>query len=78
MEMWRLPDVLVRELTFPGVLPVNSLGQQFALTEIHYVLFRLAREFSAIDAADPEVPWAGKIGLTVSSLHGAKVRLTPA
>jgi cytochrome P450 len=53
------------------------IGQQFALTQIAYVLFRVLQRFQAIEARDD-----GKVrllyGLTVSFAHGCPVSMTPA
>jgi cytochrome P450 len=63
-------------------LPFNGgpricLGQQYALIEASYVTVRLAQEFKAIETRDPE-PWKEGLTLTLSSLNGVKVGLTPA
>jgi cytochrome P450 len=63
-------------------LPFNGgpricLGQQYALTEASYVTVRLVQEFSKIESRDPG-PWEEGLTLTLSSLNGVKVSLTPA
>jgi cytochrome P450 len=63
-------------------LPFNGgpricLGQQYALTEASYVTVRLVQEFSAIESRDPG-DWVEGLTLTLCSLNGTKVGLTPA
>ncbi|KAH7073092.1 cytochrome P450 52A12 [Paraphoma chrysanthemicola] len=63
-------------------LPFNGgpricLGQQYALTEAGYVTVRLVQEFSKIESRDPN-PWQENLTLTLCSLNGTKVSLTPA
>lgn len=58
--------------------PRICLGQQFALAEMQFVLYRLAREFVAIEAEDPDREWVEKMGITVSSFEGTRVRLVRA
>lgn len=63
-------------------LPFNGgpricLGQQYALVEASYVTIRLAQEFKAMESRDPE-PWQENLTLTLCSLNGVKVCLTPA
>jgi cytochrome P450 len=62
-----------------GYLPFNGgpricIGQQFALTETSYVVVRLLQEFPVLESRDNE-PWREKLGLTCTSLGGAKVGL---
>jgi len=63
-------------------LPFNGgpricLGQQYALTEASYVTARIVQEFSKIESRDPE-DWKEGLTLTLCSLNGTKVGLTPA
>ncbi|KAH7078046.1 cytochrome P450 [Paraphoma chrysanthemicola] len=63
-------------------LPFNGgpricLGQQYALTEASYVTVRLVQEFSKIESRDAG-PWEEGLTLTLCSLNGTKVGLTPA
>jgi len=63
-------------------LPFNGgpricLGQQYALTEAGYVTVRLVQEFSKIESRDSG-PWQEGLTLTLCSLNGTKVGLTPA
>jgi len=63
-------------------LPFNGgpricLGQQYALTEASYVTVRLVQEFSKIESRD-QGPWQEGLTLTLCSLNGTKVGLTPA
>ncbi len=63
-------------------LPFNGgpricLGQQYALTEAGYVTVRLVQEFSKMESRDPE-PWRENLTLTLCSMNGTKVGLTPA
>ncbi|KAF1837085.1 cytochrome P450 52A12 [Decorospora gaudefroyi] len=63
-------------------LPFNGgpricLGQQYALTEAGYVTVRLVQEFALMESRDPE-EWSEGLTLTLCSLNGVKVGLTPA
>ncbi|KAA8615805.1 Cytochrome P450 52A12 [Pyrenophora tritici-repentis] len=63
-------------------LPFNGgpricLGQQYALTEASYVTVRLVQEFKEIESRDAD-QWREKLTLTLCSLNGTKVGLTPA
>ena len=57
--------------------PRICIGQQFALTQISYVLYRVFQSFKAIEAKDD-----GKLrlqpGLTASFALGCPVVMTPA
>lgn len=62
-------------------LPFNGgpricLGQQYALTEASYVTVRLVQEFKEITSRDAG-PWQEGLTLTLCSLNGVKVGLTP-
>ncbi|KAM5475038.1 hypothetical protein MauCBS54593_001509 [Microsporum audouinii] len=63
-------------------LPFNGgpricLGQQYALTEAAYVTVRMAQEFRGLESRDTG-PWEESLTLTLSSLNGTKVCVTPA
>ncbi|KAK2829838.1 hypothetical protein FQN49_007209 [Arthroderma sp. PD_2] len=63
-------------------LPFNGgpricIGQQYALTEASYVTVRMAQEFQALESRDPG-PWEEGLTLTLSSLNGTRVCVTPA
>ncbi|KAJ9610029.1 hypothetical protein H2200_006359 [Cladophialophora chaetospira] len=62
-------------------LPFNGgpricLGQQYALTEVAYVVVRMAQEFQTLESQDPG-PWEESLALTLCSRNGTKVCLTP-
>ena len=56
--------------------PRSCAGRQKALAEASYVIVRMLQEFRRIESRD-ERPWAGQLKLTMKSLHGCKVALTP-
>ncbi|KUJ19712.1 n-alkane-inducible cytochrome P450 [Mollisia scopiformis] len=63
-------------------LPFNGgpricIGQQYALTEVGYVLVRMAQEFGVLESCDAG-PWEESLTLTLCSRNGTKVCLTPA
>ncbi|KAI1324407.1 cytochrome P450 [Xylariaceae sp. FL0255] len=63
-------------------VPFNSgpricIGQQFALTQIAFITFRLLSEFKAIERRDDRPP-IQKLGVNLTMLHGCWVSLTPA
>merc|ERR1711939_23398 len=63
-------------------LPFNGgpricLGQRYALTEVGYVVVRMAQEFQALESRDPG-PWEESLTLTLCSRNGTKVCLIPA
>ncbi|KAJ5761620.1 hypothetical protein N7533_003659 [Penicillium manginii] len=63
-----------------GYLPFNGgpricIGQRYALTEVGYVLVRMAQKFRVLESRDPG-PWEESRGLTVTSKNGTKVGLT--
>lgn len=65
-----------------GFLPFNGgpricIGQRYALTEVGYVLVRMAQEFRTLESRNPG-PWKESLTLTLCSWEGAKVCLTPA
>lgn len=64
-----------------GYLPFNGgpricVGQRYALTEVSYVLVRMAQEFRVLESRDPG-PWEEGLALTLCSRNGTKVCLVP-
>ncbi|KAI1452684.1 cytochrome P450 [Annulohypoxylon moriforme] len=57
--------------------PRICVGQQFALTQMVFVTFRILQAFRAIERKD-ERPPIQKFGINTSMLHGCWVSLTPA
>lgn len=62
-------------------LPFNGgpricIGQRYALTEVSYVVVRMAQEFRLLESRDPG-PWEESLTLTLCSRNGTKVSLTP-
>ena len=57
--------------------PRICLGQQFALTQIAYTLFRFFKTFRAIEARDSG-PFLLRTNLTISFPHGCLVSVTRA
>ncbi|PVH90583.1 n-alkane-inducible cytochrome P450 [Periconia macrospinosa] len=65
-----------------GYLPFNGgpricVGQRYALTEVSYVVVRMAQEFRILESRDVR-PWEELLTLTLSSRNGTKVSLTAA
>lgn len=63
-------------------LPFNGgpricVGQRYALTEVGYVVVRMAQEFRLLESRDLG-PWEESLTLTLASWNGTKVCLTPA
>lgn len=63
-------------------LPFNGgpricIGQQYALTEVSYVVVRMSQEFRSLDTQDAS-PWEESLALTLCPRNGTKVCLTPA
>jgi cytochrome P450 len=52
-------------------------AQQMVLTQVTYLLVRLAQEFKGLENRDEVSEWLGLIQSTVQSKNGAKVSLTP-
>ena len=52
-------------------------GRQLALTEVAYVLARLAQEWTAIECRDEVFDWVEEMKITASSRNGVKIGLTP-
>lgn len=52
-------------------------AQQMVLTQVTYLLVRLAQEFKGLENKDEVYEWLGLIKSTVQSKNGAKVSLTP-
>ncbi|KAI0880186.1 cytochrome P450 [Annulohypoxylon maeteangense] len=57
--------------------PRICVGQQFALTQVAFVTFRILQAFSAINRRDDRPP-IQKFGINTSLLHGCWVSMTPA
>lgn len=57
--------------------PRICVGQQLALTESMYTVFRMAREFTSIESVDHS-PWEESLGLVTTSINGNHVRLVRA
>jgi len=62
-------------------LPFNGgpricIGQQYALTEVGYVLIRMAQEFRVLESRDAG-SWEESLTLTLCSRNRTKVCLTP-
>ncbi|KAF3389689.1 Cytochrome P450 52E2 [Talaromyces pinophilus] len=53
-------------------------GQQMALVQITYLLVRIVQEFKGLENTDPVNDYYAVGGVTVASMHGVKVSLTPA
>ena len=53
-------------------------GQNLALTEVAYVLSRMAQEFEEIECRDEVAAYIEKLQLTTTSRNGAKIALKPA
>ncbi|KAI0834006.1 cytochrome P450 [Hypoxylon sp. FL0890] len=56
--------------------PRICVGQQFALTQIAFVTFRILQAFKAIERRDDRPP-IQKFGINLSMLHGCWVSMTP-
>ncbi|KAI1371764.1 cytochrome P450 [Hypoxylon crocopeplum] len=57
--------------------PRICVGQQFALTQLAFVTFRLLQAFKSIERKDDKPP-IQKFGINTSMLHGCWVSMTPA
>ncbi|KAF2147782.1 n-alkane-inducible cytochrome P450 [Myriangium duriaei CBS 260.36] len=62
-------------------LPFNGgpricIGQRYALTEVGYVVVRMAQRFQKLESRDSG-PWEESLALTLCSRNGTKVSLTP-
>lgn len=63
-------------------LPFNAgpricIGQQFALTQMALITFRLLQAFKAIERRDDRPP-IQKLGVNLSMMYGCLVSVTPA
>lgn len=58
----------------PRVCPAQNL----ALTQVAYVLARMAVEFKRLECRDEVLEWVEDIRMTASSKRGVKVGLIPA
>ena len=61
-------------------LPFNAgpricIGQQFALTQLALVTFRLLQAFDDLQSADDGRPVVTKLGISTSMLHGCWVTM---
>ncbi|KAI1812703.1 cytochrome P450 [Poronia punctata] len=75
-ERWEKLRVTLEYLPF-NAGPRICIGQQFALTEMAFITFRLLQAFSAIDRRDDRPP-IQKLGVNLSMLYGVQVGMTPA
>jgi cytochrome P450 len=62
-----------------GYLPFSGgprvcIGQQFALTEVSYIVVRILQSFKELESRDDE-PWREKLTIICSNLGGCKVAL---
>lgn len=55
----------------------TGIGQQFALTELALITFRLLQAFKSVERQDDR-PMVVKLGATTSLLHGCWVAMTRA
>ncbi|KAL4871573.1 hypothetical protein BDV12DRAFT_183679 [Aspergillus spectabilis] len=65
-----------------GYLPFNGgpricIGQRYALTEVTYLLVRMAQEFAALQSRESG-PWVESLTLTLCPRNGTRVCLVPA
>ncbi|KAI1407327.1 cytochrome P450 [Hypoxylon sp. FL1857] len=56
--------------------PRICVGQQFALTQIAFITFRILQAFKAVERRD-DMPPIQKFGINLSMLHGCWVSMTP-
>jgi hypothetical protein len=56
---------------------MNSIGQQFALTEASFTTIRILQAFKKIESRD-DTPLLDQLTLTAAVKGGVKVSLTPA
>ena len=78
------PRVCLGRMSFRKASPdalhnANStcIPEQFALTEISYIVVRLLQDFKHIESRDPE-PWKDELTLTYKNANGAKVAFSVA
>ncbi|KAI0426371.1 cytochrome P450 52E2 [Xylaria sp. FL1042] len=75
-ERWEDLRVTFEYLPF-NAGPRICIGQQFALTQMALITFRLLQAFKAIERRDGRPP-IQKLGINLSMLHGCLVSVTPA
>lgn len=73
-ERWQDLKVTFQYLPF-NAGPRICIGQQFALTQIAFITFRLLQAFKTIETKD-ERPLVLKLGTNTSMLHGCWVGMT--
>ncbi len=73
-ERWEELRVAFQYLPFNGG-PRICIGQQFALTQIAFITFRLLQTFKNIESRD-ERPPVVKLGTSMSMMHGCWVSMT--
>jgi cytochrome P450 len=71
-ERWQGLKTGWSDLPF-GAGPRNCAGQNLALTEVAYVLARMAQEFRAVECRDDVVEWVGELNDTARSRNGILV-----
>ena len=71
-ERWERMKLGWHYIPFSGG-PRICPGQQLALTESAYVLYRLLQRFEKIENRDPEVGYVEQSRLTIESRNGVKV-----
>lgn len=57
--------------------PRICLGQQFALTQMSYTLYKFFQVFKSIEARDAELPLRVKTNLTASFADGCSISVVP-
>ncbi|KAI3320559.1 cytochrome P450 [Xylariaceae sp. AK1471] len=75
-ERWEELRVTYEYLPF-NAGPRICIGQQFALTQMALITFRLLQAFQAIERRDNRPP-IQKLGINLSMLYGCQVSVTPA
>ncbi|KAI1158137.1 cytochrome P450 [Nemania serpens] len=75
-ERWKDLKVTYEYVPF-NAGPRICIGQQFALTQIALITFRLLQVFKAIERRDDRPP-AQKLGINLSMLYGCLVSVSPA
>lgn len=73
-ERWEGRKVDWSFLPFLGG-PRVCLGQQYALTEAGYLTVRMLQKYDAMEYAGPPGKLKKGLGLTMTPLHGAKLRM---
>ncbi|KAI0196921.1 cytochrome P450 52E2 [Astrocystis sublimbata] len=75
-ERWEDLRVTLEYIPF-NAGPRICIGQQFALTQMALITFRLVQAFKTIESPDNR-PLTQVLGINTSMLHGCPVRVTPA